>query len=56
VIEMSAPVSEVGPDHVGIELGSEMSRLARSGREWHQLLELCALSNTMPSAFGRDPL
>jgi hypothetical protein len=24
-----------------------MSRLARSGREWHQLLELCALSGTL---------
>ena len=29
-------VSEVGLDHVGIVLGIEMSRLARSGREWHQ--------------------
>jgi hypothetical protein len=27
--------------------GIEMSRLARSGREWHQLLELCALSGTL---------
>jgi DNA invertase Pin-like site-specific DNA recombinase len=32
-------VSEVGLDHVGIVLGIEVSRLARSGREWHQLLE-----------------
>jgi DNA invertase Pin-like site-specific DNA recombinase len=40
-------VSEVGLDHVGIVLGVEMSRLARSGREWHQLLELCALSGTL---------
>ena len=40
-------VSEVGLDHVGIVLGIEMSRLARSGREWHQLLELCALSETL---------
>lgn len=31
-------VAEVGLDHVGIVLGIEMSRLARSGREWHQLL------------------
>jgi len=31
-------VSEVGLDHVGIVLGIEMSRLACSGREWHQLL------------------
>jgi DNA invertase Pin-like site-specific DNA recombinase len=40
-------VSEVGLDHVGIVLGIEMSRLARGGREWHQLLELCALSGTL---------
>ena len=40
-------VSEVGLDHLGIVLGIEMSRLARSGREWHQLLELCALSGTL---------
>ena len=39
--------SEVGLDHVGIGLGIEMSRLARRGREWHQLLELCALSGTL---------
>jgi DNA invertase Pin-like site-specific DNA recombinase len=40
-------VSEVGLDHLGIVLGIEMSRLARSGREWHQLLELCALSGAL---------
>ncbi|MFK4273282.1 recombinase family protein [Streptomyces milbemycinicus] len=40
-------VSEVGLDHVGLVLGVEMSRLARSGREWHQLLELCALSGAL---------
>jgi len=40
-------VSEVGLDHVGIVLGIEMSRLARSGREWHHLLELCALSGEL---------
>ena len=40
-------VLEVGLDHVGIVLGIEMSRLARSGREWHQLLELCALSGAL---------
>jgi DNA invertase Pin-like site-specific DNA recombinase len=41
-------VAEVGLDHAGIVLGIEMSRLARSGREWHQLLELCALSGALP--------
>ena len=40
-------VSEAGLDHVGIVLGIEMSRLARSGREWHQLLELCAPSGAL---------
>jgi DNA invertase Pin-like site-specific DNA recombinase len=34
---------EVGLDHVGLVLGIEMSRLARSCRDWHQLLEVCAL-------------
>jgi DNA invertase Pin-like site-specific DNA recombinase len=37
-------VTEIGLDHVGLVLGIEMSRLARSGKDWYQLLELCALS------------
>ena len=40
-------VSEVSLDHVGIILGVEMSRLARSGKDWYQLLELCALFRTL---------
>ena len=32
---------------VGIVLGIEMSRLARTGRDWHQLLELCSLSGVL---------
>lgn len=40
-------VSEVSLDHVGIILGVEMSRLARSNADWHQLLELCALFRTL---------
>jgi len=35
-------LAEVALDHVGLILGLEMSRLARSDRDWHQLLELCA--------------
>jgi Site-specific recombinases, DNA invertase Pin homologs len=35
-------VAEVGLGHVGLVLGIEMSRLARSCRDWHQLLEICA--------------
>lgn len=40
-------VAEVGLDHVGIVLGIEMSRLARSCRDWHQLLEVCAVFGTL---------
>jgi DNA invertase Pin-like site-specific DNA recombinase len=40
-------VSEVGLDHVGIILGVEMSRLARSCKDWYQLLEVCAVFGTL---------
>jgi DNA invertase Pin-like site-specific DNA recombinase len=40
-------VSEVSLDHVGIIFGVDMSRLARSNKDWHQLLELCALFHTV---------
>jgi DNA invertase Pin-like site-specific DNA recombinase len=40
-------LAEVGLDHVGIILGTEMSRLARSCKDWHQLLELCAIFQTL---------
>ncbi len=40
-------LAEVGLDHVGLILGIEMSRLARSCKDWHQLLELCALFQTL---------
>src|SRR5919197_4878394 len=40
-------VAEVGMDHVGVIFGVEMSRLARSSKDWHQLLELCALFHTL---------
>src|SRR5262245_56113225 len=33
-------VTEVTMGRVGLVLGIEMSRLARTGRDWHQLLEL----------------
>jgi DNA invertase Pin-like site-specific DNA recombinase len=36
-------LAEIGLDHVGIVFGLEMSRLARSNKDWHQLLELCAI-------------
>ena len=34
-------LAEVALDRVGLILGLEMSRLARSCKDWHQLLELC---------------
>ena len=34
---------EVGLNHVGLILGIEMSRLARSCKDWYQLLEVCAI-------------
>ncbi|MFC1707683.1 recombinase family protein [Planctomycetota bacterium] len=40
-------LSEVALDHVGVILGVDMSRLARSCRDWYQLLELCALFGTL---------
>ncbi len=40
-------VAEVGLKHVGIVLGIEISRLARSNSDWYQLLDLCALSHTL---------
>ena len=40
-------VAEAGLGRVGLVLGVEMSRLARSNRDWHQLLEICALFDTL---------
>ena len=40
-------VAEVGLDHIGIVLGLEISRLARSSRDWYQLLEVCAVFSTL---------
>src|SRR5688572_3839974 len=40
-------VAEVGLGHVGLILALETSRLARSSADWHQLLDLCALTGTL---------
>lgn len=40
-------LAEVSLDHVGIVLGLELSRLARSNKDWHQLIELCAIFGTV---------
>jgi DNA invertase Pin-like site-specific DNA recombinase len=40
-------VTEVTLSHVGLVLGLEMSRLARSSRDWRNLFELCALYGSL---------
>jgi DNA invertase Pin-like site-specific DNA recombinase len=40
-------LAELALDRVGLILGLEMSRLARSCKDWHQLLELCARFRTL---------
>lgn len=54
-------VADVGMGRAGIVMGLEVSRLARNNADWHRLLEICALSDTLildedgvydPSAFN----
>ena len=40
-------VAEVTLNHVGIILGVDMSRLARSCKDWYQLLEVCSIFGTL---------
>jgi DNA invertase Pin-like site-specific DNA recombinase len=40
-------LTAVALDQVGIIFGLEMSRLARSNKDWHQLLEVCAVFHTL---------
>ncbi len=40
-------VGEVGMGRAGIVLGLEVSRLARNSTDWHRLLEICALTDTL---------
>lgn len=40
-------VTEVGLGRAGIVLGLEVSRLARNCSDWHRLLEICALTDTL---------
>jgi len=40
-------VAAVGLGQVGIVLGLEVSRLARNNTDWHRLLEICALTETL---------
>jgi DNA invertase Pin-like site-specific DNA recombinase len=58
-------VAEVGLGHVGLVLGIEVSRLARSNADWYNLMDLCALTDTLiadgdgvyhPADFNGSPL
>lgn len=40
-------VAEVGMGRAGIVLGLEVSRLARNSTDWHRLLEICAVTDTL---------
>jgi len=40
-------VTEVGLGRAGIVMGLEVSRLARNNTDWHRLLEICALAETL---------
>ena len=40
-------VSEVGLGRAGIVMGLEVSRLARNSTDWHRLVEICALTDTL---------
>jgi len=40
-------LAEVSMDHVGLVLGLELSRLSRSSKDWHHLVEVCAVFSTL---------
>jgi DNA invertase Pin-like site-specific DNA recombinase len=40
-------VTEVGLGRAGIVMGLEVSRLARNSTDWHRLLEICALADSL---------
>src|SRR5256886_1299675 len=40
-------VMEVSMGRAGIVLGLEVSRLARNSTDWHRLLEICAITDTL---------
>jgi DNA invertase Pin-like site-specific DNA recombinase len=42
-----ALVADVGLGKVGVILGIEVSRLTRNNADWYQLLDLCALTDTL---------
>ena len=40
-------LAEVTMDHAGLILGTEMSRVARNNKDWHHLMEMCAIFGTI---------
>ncbi len=40
-------IAEVGLGHAGAVFSLEVSRLARASSDWHRLLEICALTDTL---------
>src|SRR5258708_35057872 len=40
-------LAEVTMEHVGVILGIELSRSARNNKDWHNLLEMCAIFGTI---------
>jgi len=40
-------VNDVGLGRAGIVMGLEVPRLARNNADWHRLLEICALADTL---------
>ena len=40
-------VAELTMGHVGLVMGLDMSRLARAGQDWHQLIDLCSLTGAL---------
>src|SRR3954453_5073628 len=40
-------MTEVSLNHVGVVLGLELCRLSRSNKDWHQLIDVCGIFNTL---------
>jgi DNA invertase Pin-like site-specific DNA recombinase len=40
-------MTEVSLNHVGMVLGLELSRFSRSSKDWHQLIDVCGIFNTL---------
>jgi DNA invertase Pin-like site-specific DNA recombinase len=40
-------MTEVSLNHVGVVLGLELTRLSRSNKDWHQLIDVCGIFNTL---------